>query len=171
MAEVFIGIGSSINKRANICAGITALTRVFGELRISPVYESEAVGFTGGNFYNLVVGLHTSLTPQELIAQLKAMEVKQGRPENAIKFAPRTLDLDLLLYDQLVDNCIDLPRAEITRNAFVLKPLSELAPLLAHPILGETYQILWANYPKEKQKLWQLELALDPVVYTHTDRE
>jgi len=171
VAEVFIGIGSSINRLENICAGITALRRVFGELRISPVYESEAVGFAGGNFYNLVVGLHTALSPQTLIAQLKAIEVQQGRPEKAIKFAPRTLDLDLLLYDKLIDKHIDLPRAEITKNAFVLKPLAELAPLLRDPVSGETYQTLWANYPKEKQKLWLLELALEPFLYTHTDRE
>jgi len=157
VAQVFIGMGSSINKLGSINAGIAALKAEFGELRISTLYESEAVGFVGGNFYNLVVELKTELTVQALISRLKAIEIQHGRAENAIKFAPRTLDLDLLLYDQLVDEKINLPRAEITENAFVLKPLAELAPCLKHPVLDETYQTLWENYPKAKQKLWKIE--------------
>ena len=160
MAQVFIGMGSSINRLESINAGITSLKKEFGELRVSTLYESEAVGFVGGNFYNLVVELKTDLTVQALISRLKAIEIQHGKAENAIKFAPRTLDLDLLLYDQLVDEKINLPRAEITKNAFVLKPLAELAPCLKHPLSGETYQALWANYPKEKQKLWKIEYNL-----------
>ena len=157
MAQVFIGMGSSINRLESINACITSLKMEFGELRISPLYESEAVGFAGENFYNLVVELKTELTIHELITKLKMIEIQHGRAANAIKFAPRTLDLDLLLYDQLIDKNINLPRAEITENAFVLKPLAELAPCLKHPVLDETYQTLWANYPKEKQKLWKIE--------------
>ena len=157
MAQVFIGMGSSINRLESINAGITSLKMEFGELRISPLYESEAVGFAGENFYNLVVELKTELTIHELITKLKMIEIQHGRAANAIKFAPRTLDLDLLLYDQLIDKNINLPRAEIIENAFVLKPLAELAPCLKHPVLDETYQTLWANYPKEKQKLWKIE--------------
>jgi len=160
VAQVFIGIGSSINKLENIQLGIASLKTHFGELNISALYESEAVGFRGGNFYNLVVELNTELNAQSVIAQLKAIELKHGRPENALKFAPRTLDLDLLLYDQQIDGNINLPRAEITENAFVLKPLAELAPQLKHPVLHQTYQSLWANYPKEKQTLWKLDSDL-----------
>ncbi len=158
MAQVFVGVGSSINRRENILSGIAALRDEFGELVLSPVYESEAVGFSGVNFYNLVVELHTMMDIDECIQALKSIEVKHGRPENAPKFAPRTLDLDLLLYDQKIDPLIDLPRAEILKNAFVLKPLSELAPTLTHPVSGLTYRSLWQNYPREKQKLWEIEL-------------
>jgi 2-amino-4-hydroxy-6-hydroxymethyldihydropteridine diphosphokinase len=160
MAQVFIGMGSSINKLESISAGIASLKKEFGKLRVSTLYESEAVGFIGANFYNLVVELETDLTVEALISRLKAIEIAHGRAENAVKYAPRTLDLDLLLYDQQVDEQINLPRAEITENAFVLKPLAELAPSLKHPVLGETYQTLWANYPKEKQKLWKIEYHL-----------
>ena len=160
MAEVFVGIGSSINRRENIQLGIAALQALFSDVQISPVYESEAVGFVGGNFYNLVVRFTTDLSIAEVIKQLKTVELENGRPEFAIKFAPRTIDLDLLLYDQKIAPEFDLPRAEITKNAFVLKPLADLAPLLIHPISGETYQKLWANYPKEKQKLWKIEAGL-----------
>jgi len=156
MAEVFIGIGSSINRAENIRLGIASLKAEFGELQLSPLYESEAIGFSGVNFYNLVVKLHTEKNIVELIQNLKSIEREHGRPENTSKFTPRTLDLDLLLYDQLIDPEFDLPRGEILKNAFVLKPLSELAPALRHPVLGETYQALWANYPQEKQKLWKV---------------
>lgn len=156
MAEIFIGIGSSINRSENIRSGIASLKAEFGELLLSPLYESEAIGFSGINFYNLVAKLHTDQNIVELIQKLKGIERQHGRPEKSSKFTPRTLDLDLLLYDQQIDPDIDLPRAEILKNAFVLKPLSELAPTLRHPILGETYQALWSHYPQEKQKLWKI---------------
>lgn len=159
MAQVFVGIGSSINKQENICLGIQALQSEFGNLTLSPVYESEAVGFTGGNFYNLVACFHSDLNPQALINKFKQLEIQQGRPEKSIKYAPRTLDLDLLLHDQLINLDIDLPRAEILTNAFVLQPLSEIAPSLKHPILNETYQSLWNKFPKTKQKLWQINVT------------
>ncbi|MFT6925405.1 MAG: 2-amino-4-hydroxy-6-hydroxymethyldihydropteridine diphosphokinase [Psychromonas sp.] len=156
MAVVFIGIGSSINRAENIRLGLVALKAEFGELLLSPLYESEAVGFSGINFYNLVAKLHTEQNIMELIKKLKAIEKQFGRPEKSAKFTPRTLDLDLLLYDQQIEPDLDLPRAEILKNAFVLKPLSELAPTLKHPVLGESYQTLWSHYPQQKQKLWKI---------------
>lgn len=161
MAQVFVGIGSSIDRQNNISLGIKALQLAFGEISLSPIYESEAVGFTGCHFYNLVVCFNSTLSPQAIIKQLKDIEIQQGRPVKAIKFAPRTLDLDLLLHDQLIDPDIDLPRAEILTNAFVLQPLSQLAPSLKHPILNETYQSLWDKYPKTKQKLWQIDAMIN----------
>tara|TARA_R110001583_G_scaffold69129_4_gene196207 strand:+ start:9494 stop:9979 length:486 start_codon:yes stop_codon:yes gene_type:complete len=161
VAKVFVGIGSSIDRENNIRLGIKALQVSFGEVSLSPLYESEAVGFTGCHFYNLVVSFNSTLDPQAVIKKLKSIEVQQGRPEKAVKFAPRTLDLDLLLHDQHIDSAIDLPRAEILSNAFVLLPLSELAPNLKHPILNETYQRLWDKFPKTKQKLWQIDAMIN----------
>jgi 2-amino-4-hydroxy-6-hydroxymethyldihydropteridine diphosphokinase len=160
VAEVFIGVGSSINRQENIRLGINALQTEFGQLTVSPIYESEAVGFEGGNFYNLVVRFESNLNAQSIIKKLKKIEIQQGRPVKAIKFAPRTLDLDLLLHDQLIDSEIDLPRAEILTNAFVLQPLSEIAPQLKHPIVKKSYQQLWENFPKSKQKLWQIDAII-----------
>jgi 2-amino-4-hydroxy-6-hydroxymethyldihydropteridine diphosphokinase len=161
VAKVFVGIGSSIERQENIRLGIQALQSIFGELSLSPIYESEAVGFTGCHFYNLVVSFNSLLSPNLIISKLKAIEIKQGRPTKAVKFAPRTLDLDLLLHDQHIDASIDLPRAEILNNAFVLLPLSELAPNLKHPIEHETYQALWDKFPKTKQKLWQIDAMIN----------
>lgn len=161
MAQVFVGIGSSIDRQDNTRLGIQALQVEFGALTLSPVYESEAIGFDGCNFYNLVVSFNSLLNAQTIIKKLKTIEIQQGRPETTIKFAPRTLDLDLLLHDQLIDSGIDLPRAEILTNAFVLKPLAELAPDLKHPILNETYKILWDQFPNKQQKLWQIEAIIN----------
>ena len=107
-----------------------------------------------------MVELNSELSITLVIQTLKKIEVQLGRPEKAIKFAPRTLDLDLLLYDQTIDHTLDLPRAEITKNAFVLQPLAELAPTLIHPILGVSYQNLWSQYPAGKQKLWKVALPI-----------
>jgi len=158
VAQIFIGIGSSINRMENIRSGLKSLQSEFGKIKASPLYETEAVGFNGDNFYNLVGELHSDLNIESVISKLKQIEIKHGRPEKAVKFAPRTLDLDLLLYDHKIDPEIDLPRAEILKNAFVLKPLSELAPKLKHPILEKTYQSLWQEYPQNKQKLWPIEM-------------
>jgi len=156
VAQVFIGIGSSINRQENIQLAIQALQNIFGELTISPIYESEAVGFQGGNFYNLVVAFSSALNAKQIIKKLKTLELQQGRPEKAIKFAPRSIDLDLLLHDQQIDSSIDLPRAEILSNAFVLQPLADIAPQLTHPIEKKTYQSLWNSFPKDQQKLWKI---------------
>ncbi|MEI6897613.1 MAG: 2-amino-4-hydroxy-6-hydroxymethyldihydropteridine diphosphokinase [Psychromonas sp.] len=157
MARVFIGIGSSINRKENIHFAIQTLQTEFGPLTCSAIYESEAVGFDGKNFYNLVLYFDSYLNVQEIIDKLKVIEIQQGRPKKTIKFAPRTIDLDLLLYDQLINLKINLPRAEIVSNAFVLQPLSEIAPHLQHPILNTSYQVLWEKFPKKQQKLWKID--------------
>ena len=156
MAAIFIGIGSSIDRHENIRRGVRLLQANFGELNLSNVFESEAVGFDGGNFYNLVAELNSDLTIEQVIQTLKNIEVQLGRPEKAIKYAPRTLDLGLLLYDSKIVTALDIPRSEITKNAFVLQPLAELAPNLMHPILAVSYQQLWLEYPSNKQKLWKI---------------
>lgn len=160
MAQIFIGIGSSINRRDNICQGVLLLKQHFGELRLSSIFESEAVGFEGGTFYNLVAELNSTLPIELVIKRLKMIEVQLGRPEISVKYAPRTLDLDLLLYDQHIDDVRDIPRAEIIENAFVLQPLAELAANLLHPILSISYQQLWKQYPANKQKLWKIDFPI-----------
>ena len=147
--------------KKNILLSIKSLRIVFGELTISPVYESEAVGFKGENFYNLVISFESNLTARKIIEALKSIEIQQGRPGKTTKFSPRCIDLDLLLHDQLIDSGIDLPRAEILTNAFVLQPLSNIAGKLIHPIVNESYQILWSKFPKSHQKLWQIDTIIN----------
>ena len=154
MTRIYISLGSNIERERHIRAGLDALQTEFGELQVSRVFESEAVGFNGRPFYNLVVGADTELPLATLCQRLRAMEFAHGREPDAKKFAPRTLDLDLLLYGELVcETPLVLPRGEILTNAFVLWPLAELAPGLRHPIDGRTMYELWECYDKASQQL------------------
>ncbi|MGL5525973.1 MAG: 2-amino-4-hydroxy-6-hydroxymethyldihydropteridine diphosphokinase [Aeromonas veronii] len=154
MTTIYISLGSNIERDRHIRAGLDALHAEFGELRVSRVFESEAVGFNGRPFYNLVAAAETDLPLVTVCQRLRAMEFAHGREPDAKKFAPRTLDLDLLLYGDLVcDTPLVLPRGEVLTNAFVLWPLAELAPKLRHPVDGRTIGELWQAYDKASQQL------------------
>lgn len=165
MTQVFLGLGSNLHREKYIRAGLTALEKLFGELIISPVYESESVGFKGSHFYNLVVSANTELTITQLSESLKKIEDENGRVRTGPKFSPRTLDIDILTYGDFVgaEAGIELPRAELTQNAFVLLPLSEISPHELHPQLQKTYADLWASYDKNSQSLWEINLTT-PVI-------
>ncbi|MCV6639131.1 2-amino-4-hydroxy-6-hydroxymethyldihydropteridine diphosphokinase [Candidatus Albibeggiatoa sp. nov. NOAA] len=162
MAQIYISIGSNIEPKKYIRNSITALRQQYGQLQISSVYESEAVGFEGDNFYNLVVGAQTTDTPQQIQQTLRQIEHDNHRERNTAKFSARTLDLDLLLYDDWIskDESLDIPRDEIEKYAFVLQPLAEIAPHETHPQSKQTYQALWQTYDKNKQPLWIIDFEL-----------
>lgn len=155
MAKVFLGVGSNIERERYITAGLDALQGMFGELHLSSVYDSAAVGFDGQPFLNLVVGVETDLGIGELARQLRHIEVEHGRPENAARNTPRQLDIDILTYDDLtgVIDGVELPRAEILYNAFVLCPLAEIVPESVHPLANRTYCELWAEFDQNTQAL------------------
>ncbi|MBC3764839.1 2-amino-4-hydroxy-6-hydroxymethyldihydropteridine diphosphokinase [Neptunicella marina] len=154
MSQIFISVGSNVEREKHINAGVAALHQHFSDIRLSTVYESEAVGFEGSHFYNLVVAANTQKDIAEVVALLKAIEDDNGRIRGDKKFAPRTLDLDLLLYDDAVcQSPVELPREEIKHNAFVLLPLSELAADLYHPETKQTYVKMWDEL-NSQQKLW-----------------
>lgn len=161
MASIYISIGSNIDAEQHIRGAIDVLRETYGTLKISSVYESEAIGFEGDNFLNLVVGLHTDQTVPEVLDTLHDIENRFGRVRTGPRFSSRTLDLDLLLYDDLVlqDQGIDIPREEITQNAFVLQPLAEIAPQLEHPQQKLTMQELWQQFDKTSQSLWPVEFS------------
>jgi len=155
MATIYISLGSNINREKNTRAGIAALKQVFGELALSSVYESEAVGFDGDAFYNMVIACEVSMPVFEANQVLRDIEDANGRDRSGPKFSSRTLDLDLLLYDDLIldENGLKLPRGEILKNAFVLWPLAEIAPDLIHPEAGSSYVRLWTEFDKSKETL------------------
>ncbi|MFV8781067.1 2-amino-4-hydroxy-6-hydroxymethyldihydropteridine diphosphokinase [Microbulbifer sp. SA54] len=159
MARVYLSLGSNINRCEHLSAGLDALVREFGDLQMSQVYESEAVGFEGDNFYNLVAAVETDLPVGELALRLRQIEDDNGRLRSGPKFSARTLDIDILTYDDRAGDVdgVTLPRDEILKNAFVLLPLSELAPDSVHPVEGKTYQQLWDEYDQALQKLWPVE--------------
>lgn len=150
MRKGYISIGSNIDKNKNIPASLEALKLNFGPLTISSIYESEAVGFIGDSFYNLIVGFNSELSVKEVAKILRQIELDNGRTRNSQKFSSRTLDLDLILYDNLIinDGRLQIPRDEIERYAFVLEPLKEIAPDLKHPISGLSYADLWEKFDK-----------------------
>lgn len=154
MARIYISVGSNIQREANIRGAVHELTQAFGSLLLSSVYESEAVGFVGDAFYNLVVGADTSLDVAGVVSLCKQIEDNYGRVRDGVKYCGRSLDLDLLTYDQLIcAEPVELPRAEILKNAFVLQPLAELAPDTLHPVTQQSYAALWQAY-QIPQKLW-----------------
>jgi 2-amino-4-hydroxy-6-hydroxymethyldihydropteridine diphosphokinase len=164
MARLYISLGSNVERQHHVTAGLNALEQLFGPLTLSSLFASKAVGFDGAEFYNMVVGASTELNITKVATALRDIEFANGRQIDAKKYSPRTLDLDLLLFDDLIlDYPAQIPRAEITENAFVLWPLAEVAPELKHPILKQSYQQLWQAYDKKQQLTkvsfsWQSQL-------------
>jgi 2-amino-4-hydroxy-6-hydroxymethyldihydropteridine diphosphokinase len=163
VAKIYISLGSNIDRDHNMCAGIKALRERFGELELSSVYESEAVGFEGDAFYNMVIACEVNEDVHSANRALAEIEDAHGRDRSGPRFSSRTLDLDLLLYDDLVldENGLKLPREEILKNAFVLWPLAEIAPGLVHPVAGKTYAELWADFDKSKETLSPIDYQFD----------
>lgn len=159
MARVYVSIGSNIERDANIRGGVRDLQKYFGELALSRVYESESVGFDGDNFFNLVAAFDTDEDVLTVARILHDIENDHGRTREGPRFSSRTLDIDMLLYDNAVlqEGKLELPRDEITKNAFVLWPLAEIAPQLKHPVLHKSYAELWDAFDKNKQPLWPVE--------------
>lgn len=159
MARIYISIGSNIERERHIRAALTGLRAQFSNVLCSSVYESEPVGFQGDNFYNAVVAADTGKSVQDVARCLADIEEQHGRVRVSTRFAARTLDLDLLLYDDLVvqERDIKLPRAEILKNAFVLRPLAEIAPDVQHPVARLNYAELWRDFPSTEQRLWPVE--------------
>ena len=147
MAQVYVSVGSNIERRKNIAHALELLAGRYGELQLSGVYESEAVGFDSSPFYNMVIGFQADDPPRTVQRELHDVEASCGRVRTTTLSA-RTIDLDLLLYDDLVleEDGLVLPRDDITRYAFVLCPLSEIAPDSRHPVSGRSYAELWAGY-------------------------
>jgi 2-amino-4-hydroxy-6-hydroxymethyldihydropteridine diphosphokinase len=161
MAKVYISIGSNVERDIHFVNGLKALIAVFPCYQHSSVFESEAVGFQGNPFYNSVFFTETEMALDEVCKLLKQLERDNGRKLTDKKFSPRTLDLDILLYDDVIcEQPAQLPRHEISKNAFVLQPLAELAPDLIHPVTLQTMAEMWSQYDKSQQKLWKVELPI-----------
>jgi len=147
MSIAWLGLGSNVNAETHIRAGIDALRETFGEISLSPAYSSTAVGFEGNDFINLVARVKTNMHPLELRQYLRNLEDRYGRQRDVPKFSDRSLDIDILLYDDLVllSPVLEIPRAEILKFAHVLKPLTDLDPDLVHPSELCSMRDIWAS--------------------------
>lgn len=161
MAHVYVAIGSNVNPEENIRKAASELRRLFPDVRFSSWYRNQAVGFEGDDFINGVVGFTTDLPLRSVIEQLHAVEALCGRPRNAPRWAPRAMDLDVLLYDNVVcaESGMTLPRPDLLKRPYMLGPLAELAPEVAHPTAGLTIGELWQRFDRDSHAMIRLDCA------------
>jgi len=145
VVKIYLGIGSNIEPEKNISAGLKSLETLFSNLDISPIYLAPSFGFEGDDFHNLVVCAETKLSINDVLYALRKIELDHGRPEYAVKFAPRSLDIDLLLFGDYVGKIggYNMPRSDIDKFDFVLRPLQDIAPDDLHPVNGKSFAELW----------------------------
>jgi len=148
MAAVYVAAGSNIEPLSNLMRAQTELARIFGRLTVSPWYRNAAVGFAGHDFINFVLGFTTALAVHDTQAQLREVETLCGRPRDAPKWAARAMDLDILLFGEVVldEPQLKLPRPDLLVRPYMLGPLADIAPQLRHPIDGRTIAQLWAQF-------------------------
>ncbi|HKT74298.1 MAG TPA: 2-amino-4-hydroxy-6-hydroxymethyldihydropteridine diphosphokinase [Steroidobacteraceae bacterium] len=155
MARVFVAGGSNVEPEKHLELASSELRREFPGLRCSAWYRNRAAGFEGADFINFAAELTTDLPVRALLQKLHAVEARCGRPREAPRWAPRTMDLDVLLYDDLVcdEPGLKLPRPDLLKRAYMLGPLAEIAPHLRHPTAGLTIGELWERFDRDAHPL------------------
>lgn len=163
MSQAWLSLGSNVDATTNIRAGVNALRSRFGECRLSPVYRSAAVGFDGEDFLNLAAVIETRLTPMALREWIRKLEDRHGRDRSLPRFSDRALDIDILLFDDLVihDESLEIPRLEILKSPHVLKPLTDLSPELIHPSVRRSLAEIWAESAMDASALTETPIELD----------
>ena len=156
MAKIYLGLGSNVEPEKYLRLGIAELCLHFGVLEMSNIYRSEAAGFDGDDFLNLVLGFDSDFSPAEIHQVIEDIHKVAGRQRGESRFSARTLDVDLLLYDDLVLDAppVRVPRSDILKYSFVLGPLAEIAPDLRHPETGRLITEHWAEFDKNSHPLF-----------------
>ena len=148
--RAYLSLGSNVDAEAHLRAAVVALRTRFGEVVVSDARVFPAVGFDGGDFLNAAAVIDSDLDPFALNDWLHALEDAHGRDRSGPRFGDRTLDIDIVFYDDLVldgPGHLQLPRDEL-RHAFVLKPLAEIAPEFVDPRSGSPLDALWRAHPE-----------------------
>lgn len=161
MARVYLGLGSNISPEENLRLALRELRWRYGSLDLSPVYRNAAVGFDGEDFLNMVIGFDSPESPADIHAQVEVIHGLAGRDRGSGRYTSRPLDIDLLLYDDEVidDPRFRIPRADVLDHDFVLRPLADLAPDLAHPETGRKLVDHWRDYDKKAHPLHEVDLV------------
>jgi 2-amino-4-hydroxy-6-hydroxymethyldihydropteridine diphosphokinase len=161
MAKVYLGLGSNQSAETNLPLAIRELRDRYGELAISKVYRSTAVGFDGNDFLNLVIAMESDKSALTICNEIESIHNLAGRVRGDHKWESRPLDIDLLLYNDLIrdERPVRVPRDDILQYSFVLRPLAELAPELRHPVTGRTMLEHWQEF----------DAASHPLVITNVD--
>jgi 2-amino-4-hydroxy-6-hydroxymethyldihydropteridine diphosphokinase len=162
MAMVYLGLGSNIDPEENLRLGVSELRRHYGDLVVSKVYRNAAVGFDGADFFNLVAGFESDEEPAEIVRRIEQIHDLAGRERGDDRFASRALDIDLLLYSDLVvdEPPLQLPRSDVLEYSFVLGPLAEIAPDLVHPVTGSTIGQHWRECDARRHPLSLVDVIL-----------
>ena len=160
MSRAYLSLGSNIDAVNHLRIAVSALRKRFGDVVMSKVYRTRAVGFDGPDFHNAAAVIETDLDPHALNAWLHALEDAHGRDRSGPRYSDRTLDIDIVLFDDRVlegPGNLRIPRAEL-KHAFVLRPLAEIAPGIVVPGSGRTLAQLWAAHPDHDTELESIEI-------------
>jgi len=158
--DVFLSVGSNIAPEQNLRLACRELSGDYGNLTLSSVYKNEAVGFEGADFLNMVIGLSTAEEPERIFARIERLHEQAGRNRHDDPFSSRTLDLDVLLYGDLVKHQLKLPHEDIEKYSFVLGPLAEVAPELRHPVSGKAMSELWDGFDQAVHPLQKVDIGI-----------
>lgn len=160
MALVFLGLGSNLLPIKNLRLGLHELARRYGVLTLSSVYENPAIGFDGADFMNLVVSLESDDLPESICQEIELIHNLSGRVRGSQKWESRPLDIDLLLYNDLILDAppVRVPRDDVLHYSFVLRPMAELAPDLAHPQTGKTMLEHWQAFDAQSHPLREVSV-------------
>ena len=160
MVRVYLGLGSNLQPEENLRLGIRELSRRFSLKAVSPVYQNQAFGFEGEDFLNAVACVETDTEAEVIGSTLNEIHEIAGRERGSPDFASRTLDIDLLLYGDEIIPALRVPRADILEYSFVLCPLADLAPDLAHPVTGRAIGRHWVEFDSSSHPVTRTTIAL-----------
>ena len=162
MTHVVLSLGSNIEREKNIRFALKELETQYGRLDVSPVYETSAVGFDGPAFYNLIAGLNSKQQLPDIVESLRNIESRAGRVRGAKSFDSRVLDIDVVLYGDrnMRGEGYNIPRDEIEKYAYVLKPLADIYPDLIHPVLGASIASMWREFEMKEQTVFIAEFTI-----------
>ena len=161
--RVFVAAGSNVDPVENLRLAARELSRCFSEVRFSAAYRNAAVGFEGDDFINYVAGFSTDAAVEAVVAELQRIEGLCGREREAPKWAPRSMDLDILLYGDLICDrpSLVLPRPDLLRRPYMLGPMAELAPEVIHPLEKLSMGDLWKNFDPAAHPMQRVDLGLE----------
>lgn len=163
MTQVFVAIGSNVDPATRMVQAARQIKRRYAGARFSRCYRNPAFGFEGADFLNAVAGFDSTLSIADLLRSLREIETQCGRGPADAKWGPRSMDLDLLLYGDVVGvgPGYALPRRDLLQRVYMLGPLAELAPDWPYPPSGPSVRTLWEALSNSAHVLLPLDLDLN----------
>ncbi len=165
MTRVYVALGSNTEPRKRLMQAATLLVAEFPGIRFSSCYQNVAIGFDGADFINAAAGFDSNLTLPALVTVLHHIEEQCGRKRDDAKWAPREMDLDVLLYGEMIMDSVvaRVPRADLLRRGYMLGPMAELAPQLLHPEEQRTLADLWSELVPRTPPLSRVPIDLNAI--------